>query len=80
MVNDRFGDNEGMCRVGKKVIHYTFQSSQLAGELSCSFGISVEPFLYKINLIGEVEGGGTEGGRVESGFFETNWAENGRTH
>ena len=76
MINDRFRDNEGMCRVGKKVAHYTLQSGQLVRELCCSFGISVKPFLYKINLIGEMEGGGTKGRRVEGSFFETDRARN----
>lgn len=62
MIDDRFRDNEGMGRIGQKAVHNTFQGSQLRGELRCSLGIPIKPFFQKIDLIGEVEGGGAESG------------------
>jgi hypothetical protein len=74
MIDNRFGDTEGAGRVGQKTVHNTLQSRQLGGELCCSLCISIQPFLYKFDLVAKMEGGGTEGGRVEGSFFKTDRA------
>ncbi|KAK5791468.1 hypothetical protein VI817_006777 [Penicillium citrinum] len=73
MVNNSFGDHQGVCRVGKKAAHHALQGIQLRGELGGSFGVSVKPFLDEVDLVTEVMGRCAKCWGVEGGFFETNW-------
>lgn len=61
MINNGLGDNQGVCRVGQEAVDHTLQSCQLRGELCCSFGVAIEPFLNEFELFAEVVGGSAEG-------------------
>jgi hypothetical protein len=47
---------------------------QLGCKPRCRADVCVEPSLYELDLIAEMDGGGAEGGRVEGGFFDYYWA------
>jgi hypothetical protein len=72
MINNGLGDHQRVRRIGEEASDYALQSVQLGGQFGRSFGVSVKPFLDKLDLIAEVVGGSAEGWGVEGGFFETN--------
>lgn len=80
MVNDSFGNGQGVCRIGEKAVDYTLQSGQLGGEFCRGSGVAVEPFLDEFDLVAKVEVCGAEGWRVEGGFFETDGSASSREH
>lgn len=80
MVNDSFGNSQGVCRIGEKAADYTLQSGQLGGEFRRGSGVAVKPFLDELDLVAEVEVCGAEGWRVEGGFFETDRAASCSEH
>lgn len=72
MINNGLGDHQRVRGVGEEAADYALQSVQLGGQFGRSFGVSVKPFLDKLDLIAEVVGGSAEGWGVEGGLFETN--------
>lgn len=61
MIDNRLGDDQGLCRVGKEARHHTLQSCKLGSEFRRSLGITIQPSFDKLDLFTEVEGGGSEG-------------------
>lgn len=72
MIQNRLAHLRRGHRLQQERVYYRFERGYFVDESARCFEVAVEPSFYDFDLVGEVEGSGTESGRVEGGFFEAN--------
>jgi hypothetical protein len=70
MVEDGFRQLQWGMRSLYVCVYECLHIVQLGGELRRCADVCVEPSLYQLDLIAEMDGGSAKGGRVEGSFFD----------